>query len=164
MAASAPKVLALVRESRSWTQEELGLRLGKGKSDVSRIESGQRRLDLGTLDEYLGALELSWKRFFRLLSLVEEVDAELSTYVAAEQTNLPFEELREALPDSRSQPALGGWDDPEVESAARTVSHALGDYQRILDKVAIRRLLGAERGTGKDPRQPRRSRRRRPRS
>jgi transcriptional regulator with XRE-family HTH domain len=160
MAASAPKVLALVRESRRWTQEELGKRMGKGKSDVSRIESGQRRLDLATLDQFLGALELSWRRFFRLLGLVEEVEAELTRYPAAKQTDLPFAELREAGPDNHELD-LGGWDDPEVESAARSVTHALGDYQRILDKVAIRRLLSGEKATGESSRQPRRSRRRR---
>lgn len=162
MAVSVPKVLALVREKRSWTQEQLGERMGLDKTQVSKFESGHRRLDLEDLEAFLNALGLSWQRFFRLLGLLEEVEAELRHYPPAEQANLLLTDLRETEQETTSARDLGaGWDDPEVEAAARTVTHALGDYQRLLEKAALRRLLGAEKTPRTATRRRRRVRRKR---
>jgi transcriptional regulator with XRE-family HTH domain len=59
-------LLDALREARSevgLTQAELGARLGRPQSFVSKYESGERRLDLIELSEVCAALEISLEKF-----------------------------------------------------------------------------------------------------
>jgi transcriptional regulator with XRE-family HTH domain len=59
------RVLATMRRERGLTQVELAALLGKPQSYVSKIESGERKLDLPELDRICGALEISLETLVR---------------------------------------------------------------------------------------------------
>jgi len=59
-------LLAFERKKAGLTQTELSAALGKPQSFVSKVESGERRLDLVELVEFLGCLKTDPLRFLRL--------------------------------------------------------------------------------------------------
>lgn len=64
------RLLALLRELRieaGLTQGELGARIGKDQTFVSKYESGVRRLDILELREVCQALDLTLGEFVRRL-------------------------------------------------------------------------------------------------
>ena len=111
------KALALLREQRHWSQEEVGRRMGgRNKSAISRLETGDQRLDLPTLDEYLKVLDLTPSQYCRLIDALEELDERVAYPT---QTKLPFEELRDASVPSADRVAVLG--DPDLEAAERNL-------------------------------------------
>lgn len=60
--------LAKAREAAGCTQTELGLRLEKPQSYVSKVEAGERRLDLVEFIYWTQALELDAAEFVLTLS------------------------------------------------------------------------------------------------
>lgn len=63
------KCLQEVRASKSLTQVEVAIRLGKPQSYVSKIETGERNLYLSELFSYAGALGISASN---LVSILED--------------------------------------------------------------------------------------------
>lgn len=63
--------LRKLRESRNLRQSDLALLLGRTQSAVSHVESGQTRLDIIGLRDWLEALDYGFLRFLK------ELDAEL---------------------------------------------------------------------------------------
>lgn len=59
--------LVAERVQRGLTQTEVAQRLGRPQSFVSKIESGERRVDVIELMDLLAALEADWVRFLRHL-------------------------------------------------------------------------------------------------
>ena len=59
------KVLRSLRSEKGLTQAELANRLRKPQSYVSKIESGERKLDLPELDAVCRALTVSLETFVR---------------------------------------------------------------------------------------------------
>jgi len=55
--------LIILREKNSFTQRELAKKLSITQSYVSKVESGQRRLDILELYKYLDALNYSTHQF-----------------------------------------------------------------------------------------------------
>jgi len=51
------RLLRDLREARGWTQEQLSRKLGRSQSTVSKIETGERRLDVCQFIDYLRILE-----------------------------------------------------------------------------------------------------------
>ena len=51
------RLLRDLREARGWTQEQLSRKLGRPQSTVSKIETGERRLDVCQFIDYLRILE-----------------------------------------------------------------------------------------------------------
>ena len=47
-----------LRETREWTQEDLGTRIGRTKWQISRLESGKTRLDLDTARKLAGVFQV----------------------------------------------------------------------------------------------------------
>lgn len=47
-----------LRETREWTQEDLGTRIGRTKWQISRLESGKTRLDLETARKLAGVFQV----------------------------------------------------------------------------------------------------------
>jgi transcriptional regulator with XRE-family HTH domain len=66
------RVLQGAREEAGLTQEQLALRLGETQSFVSKVERGERRLDIVELRQVGHALGLS------LLEIAERIEASLS--------------------------------------------------------------------------------------
>ncbi|MCX6235182.1 MAG: helix-turn-helix transcriptional regulator [Bacteroidetes bacterium] len=50
-----------LRKSRNLTQEELGILIGKDKSQISKIEKGTRNLTISTILEIMNALNAKFK-------------------------------------------------------------------------------------------------------
>lgn len=46
-----------LREKKEWTQEQLSKKLGRPQSTVSKIEAGERKLDVVQFIDYLQILE-----------------------------------------------------------------------------------------------------------
>ncbi|MGH9361370.1 MAG: helix-turn-helix domain-containing protein [Thermoanaerobaculia bacterium] len=157
MARSGGRSIALVRERRRWTQQQLADQWGVNKSRVNRIEKGKSPLNLATLDSLLPVLGIGPEQYFRLVVLFETADEELAKYPAAEQGNLPFE-VREA--SGAREPALGGWDDPDVAAAQGKASGALDELRRKIDSMDVRRALREERAKARPERAARPRRRR----
>jgi transcriptional regulator with XRE-family HTH domain len=62
--------LALLRDRREaigLPQSELALKLGETQATVSRVENGERRLDVIELREWLKALEVDFLGFMKVL-------------------------------------------------------------------------------------------------
>lgn len=55
--------LKLARESRALTQIQLAERLGQTQSFVSKVERGERRLDIVELRAFCKAMEVSFSAF-----------------------------------------------------------------------------------------------------
>ncbi len=66
------RVLQVAREEAGLTQEQLALRLGETQSFVSKVERGERRLDIVELKNFGHALGLSF------LTIAERIEASLS--------------------------------------------------------------------------------------
>lgn len=60
--------LRKLRESRNLRQADLALLLGRSQGSVSYVESGQTRLDIIGLRDWLEALDYSFLRFLRELN------------------------------------------------------------------------------------------------
>lgn len=71
------RVLQVAREEAGLTQEQLALRLGETQSFVSKVERGERRLDIVELKNFGDALGLSF------LTLAERIEASLSASTKA---------------------------------------------------------------------------------
>lgn len=56
-------VLANERQAHGVTQVELAQRLGKPQSFVSKIERGERRIDIFELQDYVNAIGISFPDF-----------------------------------------------------------------------------------------------------
>jgi transcriptional regulator with XRE-family HTH domain len=68
--AQRDRLITILREMRieaGLTQAELGARLNKAQADVSRYESGQRRLDVLEVREICQAIGTSLEAFARKL-------------------------------------------------------------------------------------------------
>ena len=161
MPLSGGRAIALAREKRNWSQTQLAAEWGVGKAKVHRIEKGKGKLDLATLESLLTVLQLGPAQYFNLVVLFEEAEEILSKYPVAEQARLPFE-LREAV--SPRDPALGGWDDPEVTAAQAKAVEALRDFEWSLGRMDVRRALLEERAKTRPerPSAPRRKQRKPP--
>jgi transcriptional regulator with XRE-family HTH domain len=64
------RLITLLREARiesGLTQTELGSRIGKDQTYVSRYESGQRRLDILEVREICQAVGIKFEEFARML-------------------------------------------------------------------------------------------------
>ncbi len=75
--------LALLRDSRESVrlrQADLARRLGRGQATVSKVECGERRLDVIELRAWLGALELDFVTFMR------ELDRRLQPFPVVDAT------------------------------------------------------------------------------
>ena len=66
------RVLQQAREEAALTQEQLALRLGESQSFVSKVERGERRLDIIELRQVSLALRLPF------LKLAERIEVSLS--------------------------------------------------------------------------------------
>ena len=64
-------ILRRAREEAGLTQEDLGGRLGQTQSWVSKVERGERRLDVVELKAFCTHLGLSLADFVARLDLVE---------------------------------------------------------------------------------------------
>jgi len=51
------ELLRDLREKKEWTQEQLSKKLGRPQSTVSKIEAGERKLDVVQFIDYLRVLE-----------------------------------------------------------------------------------------------------------
>ena len=51
------ELLRDLREKKEWTQEQLSKKLGRPQSTVSKIEAGERKLDVVQFIDYLQILE-----------------------------------------------------------------------------------------------------------
>lgn len=51
------RLLRDLREARGWTQEQLAEKLGRPQSTVSKIEAGERKLDVCQFIDYLRILK-----------------------------------------------------------------------------------------------------------
>lgn len=60
--------LAALRVEKECTQAELGLRLGKPQSYVSKVESGERRIDVVEFVYWAKALEVDASKLVKELS------------------------------------------------------------------------------------------------
>ncbi len=158
MPVSGGRAIALVRERRQWSQQQLAAEWGVHKSKVNRLEKGRGKLDLATLESLLPVLGVGPEQYFKLLVLFEAAAEELAKYPVAEQAKLPFE-LREAV--SPRDPALGGWDDPEVTAAQAKAVEALRDFESSLGRMDVRRALLEERAKTR-PERPSAPRRKQP--
>ncbi|MBI3346928.1 MAG: helix-turn-helix transcriptional regulator [Burkholderiales bacterium] len=83
--------LRKLRESRSLRQADLALLLGRSQSTVSHVESGNTRLDIIGLRDWLEALDYGFLRFLK------ELDGELRRVDALR--------LRPKAGKARKQPA-----------------------------------------------------------
>ena len=63
-----------LRERKRLRQTDLAVLLGKSQATVSKVERGERRLDVIQLMDWIAALDISFLRFVRTL------DAELRTH------------------------------------------------------------------------------------
>ena len=156
MALSGGRAIALVRERRRWSQQQLAAEWGVNKSKVNRLEKGKGKLDLATLESLLPVLGVGAEQYFKLLVLFEATEEALAKYPVAEQARLPFE-LREAAP---RDPAAGGWPDPEVAIAQDKASRAVRELGIKVDSMDVRRALLEERAKAR-PERPSPSRRKR---
>lgn len=57
--------LRTIRKSKSYTQEQLGEKIGLPQPYIGGIERGERNISLDTLERLLEALEVSPDEFFR---------------------------------------------------------------------------------------------------
>ena len=68
------RVLASLREKRGLSQEALGVQLGKGQSNIAKIEGGNKRITVLEMLEWLVALGLSFSEFEpHLVKVFEEL-------------------------------------------------------------------------------------------
>ena len=54
--------LAKLREEKGISQEALALQLGKGQSDITKIERGQKRVSVIELISWMAALDIPFER------------------------------------------------------------------------------------------------------
>lgn len=66
------EVIRLLREEARLTQEALGSQCGLHASYLSDVERGRRNPTFETLDTILVSLNVSWKRFGKLLDAQQE--------------------------------------------------------------------------------------------
>ena len=68
------KALAKLREEKGLSQEALAIQLGKGQSDIAKIEKGNRRITVIEMLEWLVALQIPFKDFEEILiSIYDEI-------------------------------------------------------------------------------------------
>ena len=67
------QLLVAARKAAGLTQNELGRRLGKRQSFVSKYETGERRLDLVEFTVVAAALNIDTARFVRELASVTKL-------------------------------------------------------------------------------------------
>lgn len=56
------KLLQKFREEKGLSQESLGVQIGKGQSDIAKIESGNKRITVVELLYWMKALDISYER------------------------------------------------------------------------------------------------------
>ena len=59
--------LARLREEKGISQEALGVQLGKGQSDIAKIENGSRRVGVIEMLAWMSALDIPFERVELLL-------------------------------------------------------------------------------------------------
>jgi len=60
--ATLAKWLLQIREEKGLSQEALGVQLGKGQSDIAKIESGSKRVSVIELIAWMVALDIPFER------------------------------------------------------------------------------------------------------
>lgn len=61
------KWLQCLREEKGISQDALGVQLGKGQSDIAKIENGSKRVTVMELISWLKALDVPYNRLDELL-------------------------------------------------------------------------------------------------
>jgi transcriptional regulator with XRE-family HTH domain len=59
--------LMLLREEKGMSQEALGVQLGKGQSDIAKIENGSKRVSVIELLAWMAALDIPYERMSTIL-------------------------------------------------------------------------------------------------
>ena len=91
------KAIRIVRSTKGYTQTELGKRVGKDASYISRLESGNRDPSLATLESISEALAVP----YYLLILLASEENDLAA-MAPEEAQLFGQSLLALLRSSRS--------------------------------------------------------------
>jgi transcriptional regulator with XRE-family HTH domain len=141
MADNGRLALALVRKRRGWTQKDVAKRLKLDKSAVSKLETGTRRLDMRTLDFFLPGYDLTPRQWCRMVDILEEAGEQAARYPTAQQTLLPFSELREPATERHTGERPGRPNEPEIDAAARDL---MDDIRILLRAVYKGEFLAGE--------------------
>lgn len=56
--------IRLLRESKGWTQEDLGLKIGVDQSNITRIEKGKKFISMDKIYKILNAFDISFDYLF----------------------------------------------------------------------------------------------------
>lgn len=58
-------ILRQFRKKAGLTQQQVAQQLGRTQSYVSKVESGQRRIDLAEAKEFAAAFHIDWRRLIK---------------------------------------------------------------------------------------------------
>lgn len=95
------KLLRDTRASRRLRQSDLAMRLGRGQATVSKVERGERRLDVMELRSWLNALEVDFVAF------VAELDRRLRLHPVPDATFRVHAEAVGRHGSNRAMPTRG---------------------------------------------------------
>ena len=62
--------LQKLREEKGISQEALGIQIGKGQSDIAKIESGKKRINVMDVLLWMKALDIGYERLESILSRI----------------------------------------------------------------------------------------------
>ncbi|WP_439482307.1 helix-turn-helix domain-containing protein [Cyclobacterium plantarum] len=75
------KWLQQLREEKGISQEALGIQIGKGQSDIAKIENGSKRITVIDMFDWIKALDIDIKRIDEILhTLYEKVNKEKKSF------------------------------------------------------------------------------------
>lgn len=144
------RTLSLLRDLRGFSQSQVALEAGIGKSQLSKYENGKELPKLDSLEKVLHALSIGHFEFFYTLHLIDQRAAELepSTSSARSASSAPADIGLDGLylpPLLKGHPLLS----ESTDSAfSRVFADLLVLYRRVFEQAV---LLGTPAGRDAKP-------------